>query len=107
MQSASMASPRILGEGVGRSVFPQLSDRYLGIVLVSEESGPPSLPITLDQFTRGMDVEIRVDGSDHCVPSTVNSSNHAKDINPSLVRILSRENSFQDLWVKENGDTNF
>jgi len=56
----------------------------------------------LDQFSGGVGVEFRVDGSNYGVPSAMHSLNHAKDINPSLVRILCRENSFQ-----ESGCANF
>jgi len=94
-------------QGVGLYVFPLISDRYLGIFFVSEESGSPCLLTFLDQFSGRMGGEFRVDRSNYIVPSAIHTSNHAKDVNPSLIRILCRENSFQELFIEENGCTDF
>ena len=88
--------------GVGLCVFPLMSDRYLGICLVWEKSGSPCPLTILDQFSGGIGVEFRVDRSNYDVPSAMYSSNHAKDVNPFLVRILCREDSFQDLFIEES-----
>ena len=82
------------GPGVSRNVFPQTSDQFLGVVSVSEERGPPCLPLSQSQLARGVDVEIRVYGSYHGVPNAMDSTNHAEDINPSVVRTVPCEDSF-------------
>ena len=93
--------------GVSFCVFPLMSDRYLGIIFVPEESGSPCLLTILDQFSGRMGVKFRVDRSNYNVPCAMHSSNHAKDVNPSLIRILCRENSFQDLLIQESGCADF
>ena len=75
----------------------------MGVFLVAREGGSPRLHTFLNRFSERVDSELRVDGSSYMIPSAIDSSNHAEDVNPSLICILCHEDGFQDFFVQAYG----
>jgi len=79
----------------------------VGVFLVAREGGSPRLHTFLNRFSERVDSELRVDGSSYMIPSAIDSSNHAEDVNPSLICILCHEDGFQDFFVQAYGCADF